>query len=93
MSMTTLAWLYLRGDKAIRMVRAEDAFVLHVDGPGPERQQHEFSSEEPLLDFQRMYEERLLSDGWELQAVHERRSGQDRRTVQRDGPDRRQRTH
>ena len=86
--MAILAWLFLRGEESIRIVRDPRAFVLRVEGPGYEREVHAFKDEAGVGEFQRIFEERLLADGWMLGASQERRSGRDRRANSR-GLDRR----
>ena len=86
--MTVLAWLFVRGEESVRIVRDPKAFVLRVEGPGYEREVHAFKDEAEVGEFQRNYEARLLAEGWMLGASQERRSGRDRRADAR-GPDRR----
>jgi hypothetical protein len=86
--MTVLAWLFVRGEESVRIVRDPGAFVLRVEGPGYEREVHAFKDEAEVGEFQRHYEARLLAEGWMLGASQERRSGRDRRGNSR-GPDRR----
>jgi hypothetical protein len=86
--MTVLAWLFVRGEESVRIVRDPGAFVLRVEGPGYEREVHAFKDEAEVGEFQRTYEARLLAEGWMLGASHERRSGRDRRGTSR-GQDRR----
>jgi hypothetical protein len=86
--MAILAWLFLRGEESVRIVRDPGAFVLRVDGPGYEREVHTFKDEAEVGEFQRNYEARLLAEGWMLGASQERRSGRERRSNNR-GPDRR----
>jgi hypothetical protein len=86
--MTVLAWLFVRGEESVRIVRDPGAFVLRVEGPGYEREVHAFKDEAEVGEFQRTYEARLLAEGWMLAASHERRSGRDRRGTSR-GSDRR----
>lgn len=86
--MAILAWLFLRGEESIRIVRDPSAFVLKVEGPGYEREVHSFKNEAEVAEFQRKYEARLTGQGWVLGASQERRSGRDRRAAHR-GSDRR----
>jgi hypothetical protein len=86
--MAILAWLFLRGEDSIRIVRDPGTYVLRVEGPGYEREVHAFKDEPELAEFQRNYEARLTSEGWMLGASQERRSGRDRRADPR-GSDRR----
>jgi hypothetical protein len=90
--MSILAWLFLRGDESIRIVRDPEVCALKIEGPGYEREIHAFKDEATLAEFQRDYEAGLASQGWLLGASQERRSGRDRRTENRGGPDRRRRT-
>ena len=86
--MAILAWLFVRGEDSVRIVRDPVAFVLRIEGPGYEREVHAFKSEGEIGEFQRNYEARLLAEGWVLGASQERRSGRDRRSDPR-GSDRR----
>ena len=87
--MAILAWLFLRGDESIRIVRDPNAFVLRVAGPGYERSVHAFKNEDEVGEFQRNFEARLLAEGWILAASQERRSGRDRRQHPRSSERRR----
>jgi hypothetical protein len=89
--MAILAWLFLRGNESVRIVRDPGVFVLRVEGPGYEREVHAFKTEAELAEFQQSYETRLRTDGWVLGASQERRSGRERRTNSR-GLDRRRST-
>jgi hypothetical protein len=89
--MSVFAWLFLRGEQSIRLVREASGFVLRIEGPGYERQVHAFKDEAEVSEFQQEYENGLLSDGWVLGASQERRAGGDRRSENRGGPDRRRR--
>jgi len=86
--MAILAWLFLRSEDSIRIVRDPGAFVLRIEGPGYEREVHAFKNEGEVATFQRNYEMRLTAEGWVLGASQERRSGRERRADAR-GSDRR----
>ena len=86
--MAILAWLFLRSEDSIRIVRDPGAFVLRIEGPGYEREVHAFKDEAEVAVFQRNYETRLTAEGWMLGASQERRSGRERRADAR-GSDRR----
>lgn len=88
--MAILAWLFVRGGESVRIVRDPNAFVLRVEGPGYAREVQSFTNERDIGEFQRAFEARLEHEGWALAAMHERRSGQDRRSEPRAGEDRRQ---
>ena len=87
--MAILAWLFVRGEESVRIVRDPREFILRIEGPGYEREVHAFKSETEIGEFQRNYEARLVAEGWMLGASQERRSGRDRRSNPRGGDRRR----
>ena len=73
----------------------EDApagMVLVVRGPGTVSATYDFPDLSALMEFASLQEQQLRRDGFQLQAIAERRSGSDRRQESReDFPDRRRR--
>jgi hypothetical protein len=66
--------------------------VLVVRGPGTALATYEFPDLKALMEFATLQERRLHDEGFQLQAIAERRTGQDRRQTSRpDGVDRRRR--
>ena len=51
---------------------------LKVFGPGPLRQEHAFADAVTLVGYQIQIEQQLLSDGYAVLPLSERRSGSDR---------------
>ena len=84
------AWLYVRGDESIRVVKFPIALILRTFGPGHASQTYPFQQDAPLEDFRRAHEEQLLTDGWTLHVTYERRveasshSGVERRRSKRE---------
>jgi hypothetical protein len=62
---------------------------LRVFGPGNLRRAQEFSDAMSLVQYQVQYERQLLSNGYTVLSLSERRSGYDRRQTQRTSEDRR----
>jgi hypothetical protein len=62
---------------------------LKVFGPGDLRRAQAFPDALSLVQYQVQYERQLLSNGYRLLALSERRSGYDRRQTQRTSEDRR----
>jgi DNA-binding response OmpR family regulator len=84
-------WLYARGKQSV--------LVLRIAHPGPGARLYVFGPGETLADYscadfrdcqqqQAEIERDLVADGFQL-LVRDRRSGHDRRTMARPGPDRR----
>lgn len=89
--MPLASWLFIKGSESVWIERPVGRTMI-VAGPGPEREEHDFSSDEALEAFQIRLAERLVGDGWFLWAYdRDRRSGGDRRGTSRGGADRRQR--
>jgi hypothetical protein len=62
---------------------------LKVFGPGALRRGHTFPDALSLVEYQVQFERQLLSDGYTLLALSERRTGYDRRRHSRATEDRR----
>jgi len=88
------AWLFVRGDESIRIVRVGKKPELLVSGPGSTEHSHSFDTEASLDEFCRWYEAHLVREGWKLHFSMDRRSsaasspsGRDRRRRGRDNAD------
>jgi len=86
------AWLFTRGDSSVTMSVSEDdsGIALVVLGPGADTATYRFTHENALTAFARAQEQKLLDEGFQLQAVAERRSG--RGGPRPGGPERRRRS-
>lgn len=62
---------------------------LRVFGPGTLRREHSFPNALSLVDYQVQFERQLLSNGYALLPLSERRAGYDRRRRPRSTEDRR----
>jgi hypothetical protein len=83
------AWLFTRGDSSVTMSVTDDAsgIALVVRGPGEANATYRFTQRSALTAFAEAQEQKLLDQGFQLQAVAERRS---ERGAPRPGmPDRR----
>lgn len=88
--MTPASWLFIKGDQSIWIERPYGCSMI-VAGPGPIREEHDFTDEESLQGYQIALADRLAGAGWLLWGVNrQRRGGPDRRTTGRETPDRRQ---
>jgi len=77
------SWLFLRGSKSVWLVRTGALEVVEA-GPGRRRNIVAFGTEPQLLAFQADRAQRLRQAGYALALVgRDRRSGADRRRVQR----------
>jgi hypothetical protein len=88
------AWLFTRGIKSVRIVRAstKSRMFLHVYGPDTTVAMQEFDDVLCCMRYQSEIERRLVSEGFALDRfMAERRSGGDRRGAPR-GSDRRRLT-
>jgi hypothetical protein len=88
------AWLFTRGSKSVRIVRASTRtrMFLYVYGPDTELDHQEFDDVLGCMHYQAELERRLVGEGFSLDRfVAERRSGSDRRAAPR-GSDRRRLT-
>src|SRR5919108_1233036 len=83
------SWLFVKGEETIWVLRSPGGHVA-VCGPGTAREDYSFESPKGMEAFQVSFAERLIASGWILWGVdRERRSGHDRRSGERDMPDRR----
>jgi hypothetical protein len=62
---------------------------LKVFGPGPARRAHAFASALSLVEYQVQFEQQLLTNGYTVLPLSERRTGHDRRRQPRTTQDRR----
>jgi hypothetical protein len=88
------AWLFTRGVRSVRIVRAssKSRMFLHVYGPDTNVDMQEFDDVLCCMRYQSEVERRLVSEGYSLDRfMAERRSGGDRRGAPR-GSDRRRLT-
>ena len=75
---TTRAWLYVRGERSVRIV--VDKGSIAVFGPGDDFRRHEFADTMTAMLEHASIEQELVREGWSLeQMTTERRSGRDRR--------------
>ena len=91
--MQRMAWLFTRGESSVSMTVEEKPGVVRllVRGPGTATATYNFPDLTQLMEFARLQERRLHDDGFQLQAVTERRNRPDRRQASRSPtPDRRQ---
>jgi hypothetical protein len=87
--MPLASWLFLRGTESIWVERPQ-GYQMVVAGPGPQREEREFSDEEALQEYQISLAGRLSAAGWFLAAYdYERRQARDRRAAPRNAADRR----
>jgi DNA-binding response OmpR family regulator len=85
-------WLYVRGRQSVLVSRTAHPGPegqLVVLGPGPEREVYDCVDLNECIVRQAEIERTLVAEGYQLLA-RDRRSGRDRRTAARPGPDRRQ---
>jgi hypothetical protein len=88
------AWLFTREQESIyvQLERRDGGWRLSVHGPAEACKTYDFSDGDALVSFHESVERHLLTAGFRLQAVAERRSGVDRRRDRRAGTkDRRRR--
>ena len=87
--MALASWLFIKDGESIWVERPY-GFSMVVAGPGTRREQHDFADEQAVQAFQVSIGERLSADGWFLWGFdRDRRSGRDRRSMDRNSPDRR----
>jgi hypothetical protein len=88
--MPLASWLFLKGTESIWIERPHGRAII-VAGPGPAKEEHNFSTDEALQAFQVTLTETLAGAGWFLWGFdRERRGGPDRRAAGRGGADRRE---
>ncbi len=84
------AWLFTRGESSVHIELLERRQGLHlmVSGPGFAVASFDFPDHESVLAFTRNKEQELVAQGFQLQAVAERRSVGDQagRTGERRRP-------
>ena len=86
--MQQTAWLYTKNEQSVRLelVTTATGVQLTIDGPGAAKASYDFPSGTAVDGFRHEYEQKLIDDGFKLQAVAERRTtprprapGQERR--------------
>ena len=86
--MQRTAWLYTRNQESVRLelVTTATGVQLTIDGPGEASASYDFPAGTAVDGFRQEYEQKLIDDGFRLQAVAERRTssrpratGQERR--------------
>jgi hypothetical protein len=88
--MPLASWLFIKDGQSIWIERPY-GFAMIVAGPGTAREEHEFPDEKALQAFQVAIGERLTEGGWFLWGFdRDRRSGRERRSIDRPTRDRRQ---
>jgi hypothetical protein len=65
--------LFVRGDESVRIITQNRTLSLNVFGPGRVQKIHEFSSTAALAEFLDSFEQQMLSNGWMLSDVSDRR--------------------
>jgi len=69
------AWLFVRGEESIRISSPTSATLLAC-GPGIAKRAYNFDNPASMQEFLQSYQERLLSEGWVLAALAERRESE-----------------
>jgi hypothetical protein len=74
--MQRTAWLYTRNEESVRLelVTTATGVQLTIDGPGAARTSYDFPAGTAVDGFREEYEQKLVNDGFRLQAVAERRT-------------------
>jgi len=74
------AWLYTREDESVRVEVHEDAGVwaASITGPGTENRLRVFHDQSTFDTFRAEHNRELLSKGFRLRAMSERRTGETR---------------
>ena len=82
-TMQTTAWLFTRDQESVRLELSHSSggVQLTVDGPGAATATYDFPVGTSVDAFRQDYEQKLLADGFKLQAVAERRADADSRQV------------
>ena len=65
--------LFARGEESVRITAHVPTLALHVFGPGRVQKSHEFGSTTALVEFVQSFEQQMLSSGWVLLDVPDRR--------------------
>jgi len=77
---TTRAWLYVRGDRSVRIVMERGSIAVY--GPGTSFRRHDYEDAAAATLEHSTLEQELVRDGWSLeQMTTERRSGRERRGI------------
>ena len=78
------AWLFTRGESSvhIEVLERPQGLRLVVSGPGLAVASFDFPDRDSVLEFSRDKEQELVAQGFQLQAVAERRSGAERSSVE-----------
>lgn len=88
------AWLFTRNEESIyvQLQRQPNGWRLVVQGPAEANKTYDFSDGDALVTFHESIERHLLTAGFRLQAIAERRAGVDRRRDRRAGSRERRRS-
>ena len=80
MEMEQTAWLFTKDQESVRLElrTTTEGVQLSIDGPGVATSSYDFPPGTAVDSFRREYEQKLLGDGYRLQAVSERRVSEDR---------------
>ena len=83
MTMQRTAWLFTKDGESVRLeiVDTNEGVQLVIEGPSAHNHKYDFPAGTAMEGFRREYEDKLLADGYRLQAVAERRLDVERRTV------------
>jgi hypothetical protein len=75
MTMEQTAWLFTKDDESVRLEIRDvaEGVQLVIEGPGETSSHFDFPPGTAVDSFRRDYENKLLADGYHLQAVSERR--------------------
>jgi hypothetical protein len=85
-AITTRAWLYVRGERSVRIVVEYGSLAVY--GPGASFRRHEYTDAAAAMLEHSTLEQQLVRDGWSFeQLTTERRSGSERPGIV--APDRR----
>lgn len=81
------AWLFIRDQESIyvQLEHPGEGWRLVLHGPGEGWKAYDFSDTDALITFHDSFERDLVAAGFHLQAVAERRRGEDRRSGRRAG--------
>jgi hypothetical protein len=65
--------LFARGEESVRVTTHSATLTLHVFGPGRFQKSHDFGTAAALGEFLESFEQQMLSSGWALLDVPDRR--------------------
>jgi hypothetical protein len=65
--------LFARGDESVRITSHARTLTIHVFGPGRLQKSHDFGTADTLGKFRESLEQQMLSSGWTLLGVPDRR--------------------